>query len=351
LHREVNVENQAPQQAPATSSSSAWLYPLVIVLALVIFGVGIYLLVSSSTNEATRLAGAALLAAGCVAFIAALATWPIAMAVHHLRSAGLKHQEELLATLGDRLQQVSVMLNLISEQQLISDRAKSVAFRENERDALRRAIREEIGKRDWEAALRLADDIERAFGYKQEADAFRAEIVAQRDGLVRKQINDALGIIEKHCKAELWADAIREGERIRSLFPNVEQVQNLPQEIEQRRLRHKQQLIDSWNDAVARHDVDGAIEILKKLDLYLTPSEAESMQETVRGVFKEKLNNLRTQFGLAVQDHKWTEAIRIGDEIVRGFPNTKAAQEVREKMDVLRQRASEDQGAAVPAGA
>jgi len=86
--------------------------------------------------------------------------------------------------------------------------------------------------------------------------------------------------------------------------------QRLPAEIESRRVTHKRQLLDSWHDAVHRHDVDGSIEILKRLDLYLTPAEADSMQETARGVFKEKLSNLRTQFAIAVQDKAWNEAIK-----------------------------------------
>ena len=104
-------------------------------------------------------------------------------------------------------------------------------------------------------------------------------------------------------------------------------------------------MLDSWNDAVTRHDVDGSIEILKQLDTYLTPKEAEGMQETARHIFREKLNTLGKQFATAVQEHRWAEAIRVGDAIVRDFPNTRIAQEVREKMDVLRKRAAEPEAA------
>lgn len=62
------------------------------------------------------------------------------------------------------------------------------------------------------------------------------------------------------------------------------------------------------------------------------------MQEAARNLFKEKLNSLRTQITLAVQDHDWARAIRLGDEITRDFPNTRAAQEVREMMPALRER-------------
>jgi hypothetical protein len=65
------------------------------------------------------------------------------------------------------------------------------------------------------------------------------------------------------------------------------------------------------------------------------------MQETARSVFKEKLNNLGKQFSTAVQDHRWIEAIRLGEQVIREFPNSRIAQEVRDNMDSLRQRATE----------
>jgi outer membrane protein assembly factor BamD (BamD/ComL family) len=67
----------------------------------------------------------------------------------------------------------------------------------------------------------------------------------------------------------------------------------------------------------------------------------------VRNLFKEKIHDLRTRFALAVQDHKWAEAVRVGEEIVRDFPNSGIAREVKDKLDTLRQRAAEPQTAGV----
>jgi hypothetical protein len=125
-------------------------------------------------------------------------------------------------------------------------------------------------------------------------------------------------------------------------------VRKLPQEIESRRQAFKKQLLDQWHESVHRRDIDGSIGILKKLDTYLSPAEAESMQESVRGVFKAKLDSMRVQFSTAVQDHHWAEAIRVGESIMRDFPNAKIAQEVREKMAALRERANVE--TAQPAG-
>src|SRR5207247_5982840 len=215
----------------------------------------------------------------------------------------------------------------------ISDRAQQVSYRRRDRDALRRAIHEEIGDHDWEAALVLAGDMEEVFGYKQEADRFRREIEGKRNEAVRKQVAEAVAVIDRHMRGEKWQDALAEAHRASQSFPTDEQAHALPQQVEERRLGHKRKLFEGFRAALARHDNDGAIEILRKLDPYLTPQEAEGMQETARNLFKEKLNSLRTQFALAVHERNGREALHLGEIIVRDFPNTRIAQEVRATTD------------------
>jgi len=315
-------------------SSLAWLYPIVIALiAVPCIGVGFYL--AASRGQWT------MLACGAGVLGLALAAWPIAKAVEETRASNQESINDLVNPLNERVQQMNVMLNLISEQQLISDRTKQVAYRTRDRDALRRAIHEEINEKDWEAALALASDMESVFGYRQEADRFRKEIEQKRTGELRRQVGEGIAVIDRHIRAEKWQDALAEAHKISQQFPGDEQAHNLPTQVEERRSGHKRQLLESFHDAINRHDNDGGIEILRKLDPYLTPAEAESMQETARNLFKEKLNSLRTQFTLAAQDHNWQQAIALGDEIIRDFPNTVFATEVRQVLDRLRERASQ----------
>jgi hypothetical protein len=335
---EVNVEAQ-PSRPPIPRYT--WAYVLAGVLALATLGCGIYQVVRWHV-------GWEMVAGGCIGLVAVLATWPITQCLFDARCSRKIEREETMQPVVERIDQMAILVNMISEQLLLSDRAKAVAFRVKDREALRRAISEEMAKQDWEAALALADDIEKNFGYRGEAERVRGEIELARTENMRRQIADVMGTIDRHTRAEQWSAALRESERLTQMFPDNEQVRNLPVEIENRRQNHKRQLMASWTDAVARHDVDGSIEILKQLDTYLTPAEAESMQETARSVFKEKLANLGKQFSTAVQDHRWIEAIRTGEQVMREFPNSRIAQEVRENMDSLRQRAGEAGGA--PAG-
>jgi len=309
-----------------------WAYLVFLVLSLAAVGFGVYHVVRTDDWS--------VVSAGAVSLMLVLTTYPIASSSACVRRDLRTSITDKITPMSDAMDQMAVLLNLISEQQLLTERAKSVAFREKERDTLRRAIQEEIARQDWEAALALANEIETGFGYKMEADRFRMEISQRRSELVRRQINDAIAGIDRHMRAENWGAAQREGDRLMQVYPADEQVQRLPQDIEARRQQHKRQLLESWHDSVNRKDVDGAIEILKRLDPYLTPAEAESMQESARSIFKEKLNILRGQFSTAVQDTRWAEAIRIAEEVIRDFPNTQMAKEMRETLPAMRDRAN-----------
>ena len=71
--------------------------------------------------------------------------------------------------------------------------------------------------------------------------------------------------------------------------------------------------------------------------MYLTPSEGLALQEAARDVFRTKLHNLGVQFSIAVTERQWTTALDVGQQIIEDFPNSRMAEEIREKLDVLRQ--------------
>lgn len=320
------------QESPPTNGSYSALFVFAAAIALVLLGVGGYTFAHGR--------GQAMLIGGAATLVLVMVTWPLAISIAASRRAGEAERAVLGQNINQKLTEISAVLTVISEQQLLSDRAKSVAFREKDREALRKAIREEMQAKDWDAALVLANDMEAEFGYTQEAAALRAEINNNRSEVMQKQLGEAATSIDQHARAERWGQAVREAERIQEIYPKDERAKQLSVDIETRRQAHKRQLMESWKEAVNRKDVDGSIEVLKRLDLYLTPAEAESMQETARGVFKEKLNNLKDQFSAAVQAHRWAEAIKIGDTIIHDFPNSRIALEVRDTMEPLRKRAA-----------
>ena len=66
------------KQPPSSAWSFAWIYPVAFVLALAVFGFGIYLAANNRGWE--------VLAAGCASVVAVLVTWPLALGMQSWRA-------------------------------------------------------------------------------------------------------------------------------------------------------------------------------------------------------------------------------------------------------------------------
>ncbi len=230
-------------------------------------------------------------------------------------------------------------LEQVVENTRISEAAKALAHRDQELDALRAAIREDLRTQRWESALYLVDAIEKRFGYKDEADRLREEVDDARNTTILKQLQEAIDMVESHFQSREWDRAQTEINRLLQALPDSAQVLALQDRMQDLREQHKQELRLAWDEAVRRSDTDRAIDVLKALDPYISGAEAKELQDSARNVFKEKLLQLGVQFRFAVKEHRWSDALEVGLELVRDFPNARMANEVREALDMLRERA------------
>lgn len=230
-------------------------------------------------------------------------------------------------------------LNEISLNTRISDAAKSLSRRDEELDALRTAIRNNIREERWEAALSLNEEMVQRFGYKEEADRIREELDDARNSQIQHKLSEAIEMIQSHFDSFEWDRAKNEIDRLLRALPDDSRVLSLLDRMKALQEQHKQDLLKSWDEAVRRADTDHAIDILKELDQYLSPAEAQSLQSTARTVFKEKLLQLGIQFRFAVTERRWQDALDSGMDIIHEYPNARMANEVREALDTLRQRA------------
>jgi len=250
-------------------------------------------------------------------------------------SAGLLDRIETL--LENQRESSKKLVELVS----LSDQAKSLIYRDQEIEALRGTIREDMMRQDYRTAVALIDGIETKFGYADEAARLREELEQSKKATLDEKIDAAVARVQDIIDQRDWTLAMRESQRIIRLFPENPKVSGLPERIEAARTRHKRELLQAYGEAVRKNDVDRSIDLLKELDLYLTPQEGAALQESARGVFKAKLHNFGVRFAIAVTDQQWAEAVRTGEEVIREFPNSRMAAEVRQKLDILRARATE----------
>ncbi|TVQ61004.1 MAG: hypothetical protein EA379_06900 [Phycisphaerales bacterium] len=234
---------------------------------------------------------------------------------------------------------ISQAIERLTHEGGLSETAKRIIHRKEERALLRKAIEQDISLGDYEAALILVKELAERFGYRADAEEFRARIERVRAQTLDKEVIASLESLEKMIRDRHWAESYAEAARITRLYPESHRVAGLRERVDQARSRHKQDLERRFLVCAEREQVDEAMTLLKELDQYLTEEEAEPFRELARGVIGKARDNLGVRFKLAVQDRAWRDAVEVGERIINDFPNSRMAQEVRGMLDMLRDRA------------
>lgn len=222
----------------------------------------------------------------------------------------------------------------------LSDQAKSLIFYDREIEALRESVNALMIQQDYVGAEAMISRAESRLGLTEVAETLRSEINQTKDSTSDDKVLQAVRRVRNVLNDHHWSRAKRDAERLLALFPNHRVVAELPNEIRQAWNAYKRQLLKQYGEAVRVNDVERSIELLKELDKYLTPQEGAALAESARDVFKKKLHNLGVQFAIAVADQNWSFAVATGEEIVKEYPNSRMAREVREKLELLRDYAS-----------
>ncbi|MEM9753166.1 MAG: hypothetical protein AAF916_07245 [Planctomycetota bacterium] len=238
-------------------------------------------------------------------------------------------------------------LDQITERLLISETAKKVAYRVEDIRLLRETIEADIQRKDFDAALVLVKILADTYGQIEESETFRERIENGRSEQQEERVGHEVAKLDEYLNRDDFPRAARQASRIKRLFPTVDSVQEIDQLVRQAREVHKHDLERQFLEAAKMDDVDTAMKKLKELDKYLQPDEASQFEEVARGVIGKQRDNLGVQFKLAVHDKEWLNSVRIGEQIIREFPNTRMADEVRGMLDLLRERAAGQQAAAV----
>ena len=243
-----------------------------------------------------------------------------------------------LERLIDALEKNRSALAQVNQNTRLSEAVKTIVFRDADTQCLREAVLDRLEHEDFGTACEIIEQIAHRTEYKELAEQLQAEVDKRRGTTEVERMNGAVAYIKMLFENYEWVKANAEIERLIKTYPDREEAKAMRKTLIAKKEEHKRVLLNAWDDAVQRRATDRSLEILKELDLYLTPEEALALQEAARNVFKDKLHNLGVQFSLAVSGEQWDKAIQIGREIIRDFPNSKMSAEIRERMDVLKQK-------------
>jgi hypothetical protein len=252
--------------------------------------------------------------------------------VNTLRENSTKMEEATKA-----LEHIRDGLMQINHTSRISDTVKAIAFREEDQQSLRNAVFDRLKQNDFDGAYEIIDEITNHSGYRAFADELRQDVDQYRNATEEERIDQSIAHIETLFKSCHWPKASVQIETLIRVHPNSEKARAMRQQLIDRKDERKKILLAAWDDAVQQQETDRSLEILKELDMYLTANEGLALQEAAKDVFKTKLHNLGVQFAMAVSDKRWETALDIGQQIIRDFPNSRMAEEIQAKLDVLRQ--------------
>lgn len=279
-----------------------------------------------------------------VALIVTLALLPIG-----LRSSGDSGSGAGGSGNPDQIDRLAASIEGMTQEAGLSEAAKRVLHRRQERELLRREIERDITDGDWDAAMVLVKELAERFGYRADAEEFRTRIERVRSETLERTVTEAIDALDELIRNRRWTDAYAEAARIRRLYPESHRIEGLKERVDEARERYKHELERRFLMAAQRDEIDNAMELLREMDSYLTESEAERFREVARGVIGKARDNLGVRFKLALQDRNWVAALEFGERIIEDFPNTRMAEEVRGMLDTLREQASTMQKSSVDA--
>ncbi|MHC4191130.1 MAG: hypothetical protein ACYSUB_15865 [Planctomycetota bacterium] len=241
-----------------------------------------------------------------------------------------------LKELTGALEKIHTGLAQIDRSTRVSEAAKAIAFRDADKQSLREAVFDKLQQQDFDAAQEIIDEIAKRPEYEELAEQLRTQAEKYHTATDQERLNQVIAHIERLFESCQWAKASAQIEGLIKVYPDCEQAKTMRQKLFDKKQQHKGILLAAWDDAIKRQETDRSLKILKELDLYLTPNEALALQEAARDVFRTKLHNLGVQFGIAVTEKRWANALGIGKHIISDFPNSKMSKEIREKLDVLK---------------
>lgn len=249
-----------------------------------------------------------------------------------------------LEKIAEALEKNRTLLKQLNQSAQLTETAKTIAFRDADQQTIREAVLDKLQQHDFETAYKIVDEIADHSGYEEFAEKLRAEADKYRDATDHERVNQVIAHIEKLFDSYQWTRASTLIERLIRAEPNSEKAKAMRQKLLDKKEERRKVLLNAWDDAVKRQVTDRSLEILRELDMYLTPNEGLALQEAARDVFRNKLHNLGVQFSLAISGRQWNRALETGRQITRDFPNSKMAEEIREKWDVLKQKVAQQSG-------
>ena len=297
----------------------------------------VVLLLAAFISQGTGQAAGAIQPLSYLILVVMLAAVVVILAVTLKKLDIIGENNARLEKICENLEKNRSELLQIKQNTRLSETAKAIASRDADRYSLREAVLDRLHQQDFNATYEIIDEIAHSTAYKELAEQLRTEADEYRQATDAERESQVIVHIENLLENFQWVRASNLIERLITAAPKSQTAKAMRQKLIDKKEERKKALLNTWDDAVKRQATDRSLQILRELDLYLTPNEGLALQEAARDAFRTKLHNMGVRFSLVVSGRQWEKALEIGRQIVQDFPNSKMAGEIREKMKILEQ--------------
>lgn len=288
--------------------------------------------------DATNVSAAALLTAEILYIAGAVTAVFAALMLLTELVHSLKINTEKLDNTVEMLSRTNSLMTQVAQASRLSDTAKEIVYRDSEQMELAEAALTKLHQHDFDEADAMIASMAESPKYQNLSGRLKLKAEKFRSATEEGRVNQIMAHIDDLLDRKLWVQAASQIDNLIRNFPYSDKAKAMPARLQESKNHHKRQLLADWDQAVRNKETDRGLEILKELDLYLTPTEALALQESASSVFKTKLHNLGVEFSVAVTEKNWKTALDTGRQIVQNFPNSRMAAEIRSKMDILQER-------------
>jgi fluoride ion exporter CrcB/FEX len=212
--------------------SQVWQYKWHIAIIVVAVAGALALSVFTKVLETTDSVRQLLMLLGGLIFLAALLTMlsRVSKIVNTLNenSARMEEASKAMASIRDGLLQ-------LSHSTRISEAAKAIAFREDDKRSLREAVFERLKQNDFEGAYEVVDEIENHSEYRLLAEELRQQVDNYRNATHEERIDQAIAQIQKLFDGCQWVKASLQIESLIRANPDSEKLKELRQRLVERK--------------------------------------------------------------------------------------------------------------------
>ena len=244
-----------------------FLFSFIIFLAAIIAMVGLFQGAQSQDSSAFAIAKAFFCAGGMIAVFAILLL--LSEVVY-----SLKANSEKLDNTVEMLSRENNLLMQISQASRLSDTAKEIVYRDSEQIELGEAVLTKLHQHDFDDADAMIAAMAEHPKYQKLMERLKLKADKFRSATEEGRVNQIIAHIEELLDQMLWIQAAAQIDSLIRNFPYSEKAKTMPNRLQERKDQHKRELLADWDLTVRNKEADRGLEILKELDLYLTPAEA-----------------------------------------------------------------------------